>query len=443
MAEHNQDARRGRRRRAAAQPRRRASTSTAARAPTPTCSTARPPSRPTARWSSSTRAAARPTCCGPVMFAIMEYVTHTVERHWARAAVTLDAERARRCSRGARSCSSTRPGTSSAARETGEYANDLARRARHLGLVLIVMSQQLSDFDTEHGLALLQNSTMQMLLAQHPNELPVHPRRAAALRRGGAAGRAAQDGQGQPRAAAVDQRHPRPRPRRAARRPDRVLGLHLRPGRRRAAARRQARRARRRRRGRRSPTSPGSAATPRASPPPRAEAAMAVSLPALRPRPRHHDREDAPERGAARAAAAQRMREAPLLAVCGLCGGAGASTLSYLLARFAVRELDGPCARLRQRLDRRSRLARRRRVSRARSAMPPRRSPAGCRAPEGSTPSTSRASDRRRELRVIATGPRFDSGGDPDGVQALLSLARQRRCACAGRGRLRNPATGR
>ena len=70
--------------------------------------------------------------------------------------------------------------------ETGEYANDLARRARHLGLCLIVMSQQLSDFDTEHGLALLQNSTMQMLLAQHPNELAVHPQRAAALRRGGA-----------------------------------------------------------------------------------------------------------------------------------------------------------------------------------------------------------------------------------------------------------------
>ena len=76
------------------------------------------------------------------------------------------------------------------------------------------MSQQLSDFDTEHGLALLQNSTMQMLLAQHPNELPVHPRRARALRRGGAAGRAAEDRQGQPRAAAVDQRHPRPRARR-------------------------------------------------------------------------------------------------------------------------------------------------------------------------------------------------------------------------------------
>ena len=56
-------------------------------------------------------------------------------------------------------------------RETGEYANDLALRARHLGLVLAVMFQQLSQADTEHGLALLQNATMQLLLAQHPSEL--------------------------------------------------------------------------------------------------------------------------------------------------------------------------------------------------------------------------------------------------------------------------------
>ena len=56
--------------------------------------------------------------------------------------------------------------------ETGEYANDLARRARHLGLVLIVMSQQLSDFDTEHGVALLRNSAQQLLLAQNPQEIP-------------------------------------------------------------------------------------------------------------------------------------------------------------------------------------------------------------------------------------------------------------------------------
>jgi hypothetical protein len=57
-------------------------------------------------------------------------------------------------------------------RETGEYANDLARRARHLGLFLIVLSQHLSDFSTEHGLALIRNSTMQLLLNQHPDEIP-------------------------------------------------------------------------------------------------------------------------------------------------------------------------------------------------------------------------------------------------------------------------------
>ena len=57
-------------------------------------------------------------------------------------------------------------------RETGEYANDLARRARHIGLFLIVISQQMSDFDDEYGRALIRNSTMQLLLAQHPHELP-------------------------------------------------------------------------------------------------------------------------------------------------------------------------------------------------------------------------------------------------------------------------------
>ena len=56
--------------------------------------------------------------------------------------------------------------------ETGAYANTLARRARHLGLNLIVMSQQLSDFDTEHGVALLGNSSQQLLLAQNPREVP-------------------------------------------------------------------------------------------------------------------------------------------------------------------------------------------------------------------------------------------------------------------------------
>ncbi|MEA2312707.1 MAG: hypothetical protein QOE28_2675 [Solirubrobacteraceae bacterium] len=106
---------------------------------------------------------------GPVMFSVMEYVTRTVERHWAtRARRGLGAGRF-----AGRSVMLIDEAWHIVGRaQTGEYANDLARRARHLGLVLIVMSQQLSDFNTEHGLALLQNSTMQMLLAQHPNELP-------------------------------------------------------------------------------------------------------------------------------------------------------------------------------------------------------------------------------------------------------------------------------
>jgi hypothetical protein len=106
----------------------------------------------------------------PVMFAILEYVTATVGRHWAehkhRAAepsAPLFAGRSFMLIDEAWHIV-RRP-------ETGEYANDLALRARHLGLVLIVMSQQLSQFDTESGLALVQNSTIQLLLAQHPSEV--------------------------------------------------------------------------------------------------------------------------------------------------------------------------------------------------------------------------------------------------------------------------------
>jgi hypothetical protein len=107
----------------------------------------------------------------PVVFSILEYVTNTVERHWT-------AQRARAGTHGTarfagRSIMLIDEAWHIVGRpQTGEYANDLARRARHLGLVLIVMSQQLSDFDTEHGRALLRNSTMQMLLAQHPSEIP-------------------------------------------------------------------------------------------------------------------------------------------------------------------------------------------------------------------------------------------------------------------------------
>ena len=86
------------------------------------------------------------------MFAIVEYITRAVERHrdqfrelsakpdapmFAGTTVLLIDEAWHLVGR----------------KETGEFANDLARRARHLGLFLIVMSQHLSDFATEHGLA--------------------------------------------------------------------------------------------------------------------------------------------------------------------------------------------------------------------------------------------------------------------------------------------------
>jgi type IV secretory pathway VirB4 component len=106
----------------------------------------------------------------PVMFAIMEYVSGTVERRWnAHKAAGPDAGQGRFAGRSIMLIDEAwhlvrRP-------ETGEYANDLALRARHLGLVLAVCFQQLSQADTEHGHALLQNATMQLLLAQHPSEL--------------------------------------------------------------------------------------------------------------------------------------------------------------------------------------------------------------------------------------------------------------------------------
>lgn len=106
-----------------------------------------------------------------VMFQVMEYVTSTVQRHWeehksaaAQPGAPLFLGRSIMLIDEAWHLIS-RP-------ETGAYANNLARRARHLGLTLIVMSQQLSDFDTEHGVALLGNSSQQLLLAQNPKEIP-------------------------------------------------------------------------------------------------------------------------------------------------------------------------------------------------------------------------------------------------------------------------------
>jgi hypothetical protein len=107
----------------------------------------------------------------PVMFATTEYITRKVEAH-----------------RDVNAALSSRPDAPMfagksiltidecwhllARQETGQYANDLARRARHLGLLLMPMSQQLSDFDSEHGRALVRNATQFVILEQHPEEIP-------------------------------------------------------------------------------------------------------------------------------------------------------------------------------------------------------------------------------------------------------------------------------
>lgn len=56
-------------------------------------------------------------------------------------------------------------------RATGRWVNELARRSRHLALFLVAISQQLSDFRSEYGKALLANASMLLILRQLPDEL--------------------------------------------------------------------------------------------------------------------------------------------------------------------------------------------------------------------------------------------------------------------------------
>ena len=150
------------------------------------------------------------------MFALIEYVTAPLERH-GRAAPPR--EPARGVFAGRSMMVIDEAWHLVERRATGEYANDLARRARHLGLFLIAISQQLSDF-AGHGRALLRNSTQQLLLRQSPDELafikdaagsPTPRRDVARLKTVKGA---------TPRL--LDQRHPRPRHGRPPRRPDRI-----------------------------------------------------------------------------------------------------------------------------------------------------------------------------------------------------------------------------
>jgi hypothetical protein len=102
---------------------------------------------------------------GPVMFAIIEYVTRAVKRHRDEHAHLAG-----------------QPGVPMlsllcmlvideawhkvASPEAGVHVADLARRARQVGLFLVVLSQLLSDLNTEYGLPLLLNCAMAILLKQ-------------------------------------------------------------------------------------------------------------------------------------------------------------------------------------------------------------------------------------------------------------------------------------
>jgi hypothetical protein len=55
--------------------------------------------------------------------------------------------------------------------DSGAYFNDLARRARHLGLMLKIISQLFSDFVSEHGTALLNNCKQMLILRSNAAEV--------------------------------------------------------------------------------------------------------------------------------------------------------------------------------------------------------------------------------------------------------------------------------
>lgn len=106
----------------------------------------------------------------PVMYATLEFVTRTVESH-RDACAEISAQPDAPLAAGKSIVVIDEGWALVGNNETGSYANDLARRSRHLGIALVVASQQLSDFDTEYGVALLRNATQHLLLSQNADEV--------------------------------------------------------------------------------------------------------------------------------------------------------------------------------------------------------------------------------------------------------------------------------
>ena len=63
---------------------------------------------------------------------------------------------------------------------TGRWFNEFVRRSRHYALWLVAISQQLSDFENEHGRALLANARCGCSYARRPAELGLREGRRSA-----------------------------------------------------------------------------------------------------------------------------------------------------------------------------------------------------------------------------------------------------------------------
>ena len=108
----------------------------------------------------------------PVLFSVLEFVSRRVERRYER--------HLRRLADG-HAPAGPFDGTSSVVleelwklterRATGTWVNELFRRARHIGLWPIAITQQRSDLATEHGRALLDNSTIQIYMRNGPDDI--------------------------------------------------------------------------------------------------------------------------------------------------------------------------------------------------------------------------------------------------------------------------------
>ncbi|MGA2163714.1 MAG: DUF87 domain-containing protein [Solirubrobacteraceae bacterium] len=102
---------------------------------------------------------------GAVMLSIVEYVVRQVKAHHAKNSHLAGAPGVQRlllvCV-----LLIDEAWHKVASPEAGVYLADLARRARHLALLLIIISQALSDLNTEHGLPLLVNNAIVALFKQ-------------------------------------------------------------------------------------------------------------------------------------------------------------------------------------------------------------------------------------------------------------------------------------